>query len=152
MCRLGPDQDLDEREVNVTIPADSMPDGSKFYIAAGLCKAGASRTNGFSYSAPRILHGGNGTWSQRERDGWVIDSQDDVACEAYGCVRACYAKWYSGDKTRISNGTGDDETNDCARQCKKDFPLEGLAATPTLPWTGLLGLGFAVILAVALPR
>ncbi|KAM5349794.1 hypothetical protein ACJ41O_006299 [Fusarium nematophilum] len=125
VCWLAYAEGLDTTQVNITIPADVAPDKSRIRISTGLLEKGATRVNGYSYSSRTTLLGGNGTWSQRELDGWVIGDENHVSCWAFGCVRQCYERYYIGDKTRISDGSGDGDADACADQCIKDLSPQG---------------------------
>jgi hypothetical protein len=129
ICWLAHDVGLDTHDVTVTIPADVVPDETRVYISTGLIyKRNRERVNGFNYSGYTLLLGGNATWSQRELDGWVIGNQDTLSCWAYGCARGCYEKYYTGDSSRISDGTGDKEADNCVNQCAARLNTDESAA------------------------
>ncbi|KAF5025011.1 hypothetical protein F66182_2962 [Fusarium sp. NRRL 66182] len=113
VCWLAYQVDLDTTHVNISIPADVAPEKSRIRISTSLFKKGASRGLGYSYSSRTTLLGANGTWSQRELDGWVIGDAEKLSCWAFGCARRCYNKYYTGDKTRSSDGSGDGEADAC---------------------------------------
>ncbi|KAJ4221638.1 hypothetical protein NW759_006884 [Fusarium solani] len=101
VCWLVWSVPLDTDRVNITIPADVAPDKTRIRISASLYKTGQSKVNGYSYSSRTTLLGANGTWSQRELDGWDSSDENRISCWAFGCTRRCHMKYYTGDKTRI---------------------------------------------------
>ncbi|KAH7241664.1 hypothetical protein BKA59DRAFT_479017 [Fusarium tricinctum] len=129
VCWLAYQVDIDTTQVNISIPADVAPDKSRVRFSSSFMKKGAARTQGFSYSATTRLLGANGTWSQRELDGWVIGSADEISCWAYGCARSCEDQYYTGDKTRSSDGTSDRKANACVKKCAKTLNPQGAAAS-----------------------
>lgn len=123
ICWLADAVDLDKHDISIYVPADVVPDNTRVQISTGLVyDRNPQRVNGYDYSGyTRIVGGGNGTWIQRELDGWVIGDENLVSCWALGCVRNCQDKYYTGDESRISDGSGDGEADKCADQCIKDL-------------------------------
>ncbi|KAM0201731.1 hypothetical protein ACHAPQ_007646 [Fusarium lateritium] len=143
VCWLAYQVDIDATQVNITIPADVAPDKTRVRLSTSFMKKGASRTQGFSYSSRTLLLGGNGTWSQRELDGWVIGDAEEISCWAYGCARSCEDQYYTGDKRRSSDGTSDRKANACVEKCAKTLnPRGGAANTMSMP--SLLVVGVVV--------
>lgn len=138
VCWLSFSEDLDTTQVNVTIPADVAPDETRIRISESLMKKGAENVNGYSYSNSVTFLGGNGTWSQRELDGWEIGDANKLSCWAYGCARRCREKYYTGDESQSSNGTGDAEGDACVKQCVIDFNPRSGAPTAVAPVFGIL--------------
>ncbi|EEU35383.1 uncharacterized protein NECHADRAFT_102700 [Fusarium vanettenii 77-13-4] len=121
VCWLAWSVPLDTDRVNITIPADVAPDKTRIRISASLYKRGQSHVNGYSYSSRTTLLGANGTWSQRELDGWDSSEENRISCWAYGCTRRCHMKYYTGDKTRYSDGSSEKDLDACIDQCLKDL-------------------------------
>lgn len=144
VCWLAYQEDLDTTQVNITIPADVAPDKSRIRISTGLMKKGAARVNGYSYSSRTTLLGANGTWSQRELDGWVISDQDRVSCWAFGCARRCNERYYTGDTTRSSDGSGDGKADACVDQCVKDLNPQSAGSGNATPMLSVLMAGVVV--------
>ncbi|KAI5460972.1 hypothetical protein BGZ63DRAFT_388105 [Mariannaea sp. PMI_226] len=134
VCWLDYSLDLDTTQVNITIPADVAPDKSRIRISTSLFKKGASTVNGYSYSSKTTLLGANGTWSQRELDGWVISDENRVSCWAFGCARKCYELYYTGDKTHSSDGSSDKQADNCVNQCTKDLNPSSAATMARISW------------------
>ncbi|SPJ74899.1 uncharacterized protein FTOL_04630 [Fusarium torulosum] len=143
VCWLAYQVDIDTTQVNISIPADVAPDKSRVRLSTSFMKKGDSRTQGFSYSANTLLLGANGTWSQRELDGWVIGSAEEISCWAYGCARSCEDQYYTGDKTRSSDGTSDRKADACVKKCAKTLNPRGAAAN-TISMPSLLVVGVIV--------
>ncbi|KPM45627.1 hypothetical protein AK830_g950 [Neonectria ditissima] len=144
VCWLSYQEDLDTTQVNITIPADVAPNKSRIRISTGLLKKGAERVNGYSYSSRTTLLGANGTWSQRELDGWVISDENHVSCWAFGCARKCHERYYTGDKTQYSDGTSDGKADACVDQCVKDLNPQGGGSANSIPTLTVLAVGVAV--------
>lgn len=125
VCWLVWSVPLDTDRVNITIPADVAPDKSRIRISASLYKTGQSSVNGYSYSSRTTLLGANGTWSQRELDGWDSSDENEISCYAFGCTRQCHVKYYTGDKTRYSDGSSEKDLDACIGQCIEDFEPRG---------------------------
>ncbi|KAF4980016.1 hypothetical protein FZEAL_3878 [Fusarium zealandicum] len=125
VCWLSYAEDLDTKQVNITIPADVAPDETQIRISTSLYKKGQSHVNGYSYSIHARLLGANGTWSQRELDGRTISDENKVSCWAFGCVRRCNERYYTGDKTRYNDETSEEKKEACADQCVKDLNPRG---------------------------
>lgn len=121
VCWLAWSVPLDTDRVNVTIPADAAPDKTRVRISASLYKRGQSHVNGYSYSIRATLLGANGTWSQRELDGWDSSDENRISCWAFGCTRRCHERYYTGDKTRDSDGSSEKDLDACIDQCLKDL-------------------------------
>ncbi|KAK7413915.1 hypothetical protein QQX98_007182 [Neonectria punicea] len=144
VCWLSYQEELDTTQVNITIPADVAPDESRIRISTGLMKKGAERVNGYSYSIRTTLQGANGTWSQRELDGWVISDENVVSCWAFKCARQCHERYYTGDKTRSSDGTSDEKADACVDQCVKDLNPQGGGSSNMIPTWSVLMAGVVV--------
>ncbi|QPC71741.1 hypothetical protein HYE68_002493 [Fusarium pseudograminearum] len=134
---------LYETQVNITIPPDAAPDGARIMLSTCLtsAKKGGKRITGWDYSGRTMISGSNATWSQAELDGRNMGDQDEVSCEAYGCVRSCYDQFYKGDS--------DDEEYSrksyaCWKACARDLNPSSAASLMTIPIQSLLGVGFAV--------
>ncbi|RTE77058.1 hypothetical protein BHE90_008499 [Fusarium euwallaceae] len=138
VCWLVWSVPLDTDRVNITIPADVAPDKTRIRISASLYKTGKSTVNGYSYSSRTTLLGANGTWSQRELDGWDSSAENEISCYAFGCTRQCHIKYYTGDKTRYSDGSSEKDLNACIDQCIEDFEPRGAgsgsATVTTATW------------------
>ncbi|KAI8717333.1 hypothetical protein NCS52_00808600 [Fusarium sp. LHS14.1] len=128
VCWLAWSVPLDTDRVNITIPADAAPDKSRIRISASLYKRGQSHVNGYSYSSRTTLLGANGTWSQRELDGWDSSEENRISCWAYGCTRRCHMKYYTGDKTRYSDGSSEKDLDACVDQCLEDLDPRGVGS------------------------
>ncbi|KAH6867811.1 hypothetical protein B0T10DRAFT_314837 [Thelonectria olida] len=144
VCWLAYKESLDTTQVNITIPADVAPDKSRIRISTSLFKNGASRGNGYSYSSRTTLLGANGTWSQRELDGWVISDENRVSCWALGCARRCHEYYYTGGKTQSSDGSSDGKADNCVNQCVKDLNPQGVGSSITMPMLGVLAASIVV--------
>jgi hypothetical protein len=138
VCWLAYKESLDTTQVNITIPADVAPNKSRIRISTSLFRKGASRANGYSYSSRTTLLGANGTWSQRELDGWVISDENRVSCWALGCARRCYEYYYTGNKTQSSDGTSDGKADNCVNQCVKDLNPQSVGSANVVPILGVL--------------
>ncbi|KAF4964378.1 hypothetical protein FSARC_7677 [Fusarium sarcochroum] len=150
VCWLAYQVPLSQKTVNVSIPADVAPDKTKIRISVSPLRKGSKRGSGYSYSNRAFLYGGNGTWSQRQKDGWQMGDADEVTCEAYGCVRDCYAKYYTGNKNRIDDGSGDGKARACVKQCllatnPKDA---GSAKVLSMPSRFMTGVVFGLVLVI----
>ncbi|KAF4999837.1 hypothetical protein FGRMN_2217 [Fusarium graminum] len=151
VCWLEYMVDLDTTQVNITIPPDVAPDKSRIRLSTALYKKGDKRTQGFSYSSTSLLLGGNGTWSQRELDGWVIADDEEISCWALACARSCQNQYYTGDKTRYSDEKGDGKATACVNQCAKDVDprYSGAVNAITMPSVLVVGVvaGFVHMIA-----
>lgn len=123
ICWLVNAVDLDTHNLTISIPADVVPDDFEVQISTGLIyDRNPQRVNGYSYSGGYVrVVGGNGTWIQRELDGWVISDENAVSCWALGCVRRCHDEYYTGDASRISDGSSDEKTDACVDRCTDDL-------------------------------
>ncbi|KAH6689826.1 hypothetical protein F5X68DRAFT_74868 [Plectosphaerella plurivora] len=137
---------LDEQYVNVTIPADVVPDQTKVRLSSSLIHKRSGRNNGWDYSTRTTLYGANGNWSDRELAGRGIDLDvDQISCFAYGCVRECANRfWISKDS---DNATAVREEELCSKQCVKDLNPQGAGTVAAVPLVGMLALGAAAVLA-----
>ncbi|KAK7419184.1 hypothetical protein QQZ08_010951 [Neonectria magnoliae] len=151
VCWLAYQEELETTQVNITIPADVAPDKSRIRISTGLMKKGATGVNGYSYSVRATLQGANGTWSQRELDGWVISDENLVSCWAFGCARKCHERYYTGDKTRSSDGTSDDKADACVDQCVKDLNPQGAGSSNMIPTLSAVMAGVVVGIMTMIP-
>ncbi|RGP73365.1 hypothetical protein FSPOR_2140 [Fusarium sporotrichioides] len=134
---------LYETQVNITVPPDAAPDGTRIMLSTTLTSAknGGRRITGFDYSGRTLISGANATWSQAELDGRTMGDQDEVSCLAYGCVRSCYDQYYKGDK--------DDEEYDrkswaCWKACARDLNPKSAASLNSKSVQSLLGVGVVV--------
>lgn len=152
ICYLAYSVPLGVHNITVTVPADVVPDDTSIQISTGLIYNGnPTRVNGFNYSGYTRLLGGNGTWIQRELDGWVIGDQDSLSCEAFGCARQCHDRYYTGDESRISDGSGDGKADACTRDCANDLNPEsqsGEGAVARASLTGALLMSTAAMMAL----
>ncbi|KAH7311385.1 hypothetical protein B0I35DRAFT_437998 [Stachybotrys elegans] len=117
MCWLVYAVRLDTQNITVTVPADVVPDGTRAHISTGLIlRDNRDRVNGFSYTSSTTILGGNGTWSQRELDGWEIGSQDELSCRAFACARECEDTYNTGNDGSINR-----RADACVRKCARDL-------------------------------
>ncbi|KAM0433291.1 hypothetical protein ACHAPT_004167 [Fusarium lateritium] len=147
VCWLAYSVPLDVEHVNITIPADVAPDKTRIRISSSLYKRGESRVNGYSYSSRTTLLGANGTWSQRELDGWDSSDENRISCWAFGCTRKCHERYYTGDETRYSDGSSEKDLDACIDQCLKDLNPRsaGSRSVSVMPMMGMLtAVGIAV--------
>lgn len=143
-CWLVRSVEIDTTQVNITIPADAAPDKSRIRISTGLYKTGHSGVNGYSYSIRTMLLGANGTWSQREKDGWIISDANDVSCWALGCARRCHERYYTGDKKHsYRDKSKDQQADSCVEQCSKDLNPRSAAQASLGPTLSTLVLAVA---------
>ncbi|CEI63030.1 hypothetical protein FVEN_g413 [Fusarium venenatum] len=132
----------DQTQVNITIPPDVAPKGTRIRLSTCLTNSkNGRRVTGFDYSGRTDMSGLNGTWSQAELDGRSTGDQDEVSCSAYGCVRDCYDLYYKGDK--------DDEEYSrksyaCWKACARDLNPASAASLNVTPVKSLLGVGVMV--------
>lgn len=148
VCYLVWSVPLDTDRVNITIPADVAPDKTRIRISASLYKTGQSHVNGYSYSSRTTLLGANGTWSQRELDGWSISDENRISCWAFGCTRQCYIKYYTGDKTRYSDGSSEKDLDACIDQCIEDFEPRSAGSRSATVTTGMCMLAAVISVGV----
>jgi hypothetical protein len=140
----------DQTQVNITIPPDVAPKNTRVRLSTALVSSKRSRypVTGFDYSGRTILTGMNGTWSRAELDGRSTGDQDQVSCEAFGCVRGCYEQYYKGDK---DDETYNEKSYDCWKACAKDFNPRSAASLNTVSVLGVgTMVGFVHLIASAL--
>lgn len=151
MCWLLEAVPVDEVELTITIPRDAVPNDTRAKISTGVrYHDDPYRENGlgYSYNFVHIL-GGNSTWIQRELDGYTTSDFKDVSCMAQACVRRCWDRHYTGNKTHWSDGRGDEEAEACAELCTKALnPSDQNSARGgrQMPFIGALLTSFAVML------
>jgi hypothetical protein len=137
---------LDDQLINITIPADVVPDKTRVRLSTSLIHKGTGRNNGWDYSHRVTVSGGNGTWSERELAGRGVGTyEDDTSCFAYGCVRGCAIRfWEEGE----GNATAEREEDLCNQQCLKDFnPPKAAGVMASVPLVGMLLFSAAAVLA-----
>ena len=73
---------------------------------------------------------------------------DEVTCEAFGCVRGCYSKYYTGNKNRIDDGSGDGKARTCVKQCLLDTNPKDAGSAIVMPSRLITGLAFGLVLVI----